>query len=327
MDVELGTIVLPSGLLVVGDMGYLGDWFGEGEPAPPQFEDPELAARAAEARDMRFTGPDAAAAAEAFDRQSQTYLYDVAPEDMLRLYEEAVGDRFDARLEEEPRRIPHAERARRAAQEGADFLINGVWFFAIGGLPAGRPLRVLATPHDQEGRWESVTVEVEADVPMASTEELGWVGVDWARLIFADLDCLNAWEHETPLDGRAEVAFWGADAGEAAWRFSAAELPEGVRGWEDLPMEEAAGRAIAIEEWAERKRKRVVVDFRPHSHHYAVMRAVRAFEHEAGTLDLAGGRVLGMMTTWGDGVFGVEVDRDESGTVVAVRVLLAPEDS
>ena len=322
MDVPLGTIVLPSGLLVVGDMGYLGMWSGDRRPEPPEEWGERVRERAAAARDMRFTGPDAEAAARAFGRQSQTYLYDVPPQEMRRLYGETVGaDAFDARLEEEPARVPHAERARRAAG-GHDFLVHGVPFVALGGLPVNEPLR-LSGRELERGVWESVTLQIRPDAAVASTAEIGQVGVDWARLIFADLVCLAAWEHEEALDGLADVAFWGLHEEKVARKFSAPKLPEGASGWENLPLEEAADRAVEIDEWAKGRRKPVAVDFRPHSHHHHVMRGIRAAEHEAGELELAGGRVLGLMTSVGDGVFPVELDRDAAGAPVALRVMLA----
>lgn len=56
------------------------------------------------------------------------------------------------------------------------------------------------------------------------------------------------------------------------------------------------------------------------------MRDVRAHPHEVGELDLAGGRVLAMMTSWGDGVFPVEAEYADDGSVLRVRVTLGGDD-
>jgi hypothetical protein len=64
----------------------------------------------------------------------------------------------------------------------------------------------------------------------------------------------------------------------------------------------------------------MMVYFRPHSHHWQVMRQVRASEFEAGSVDIGDARLLGAMTTWGDGYFPVSADLDASGALVAVRV-------
>jgi hypothetical protein len=330
--VVLGTITLPTGQLVVADMGYLDMWSGENEPAPPEVDDPALQARVDSAEDLRIVGPDAEPAARAFNRQSLTFLYDVPdPGGMVRLFDEVVGPMgFNALVEPEPRRVPHGERARRAiAAGGADFVINGVWVVAVGGLPAETPLRVVGLEVDYgQGvgrRWESVSVEL-TDAAAATTRDLGVVGVDWARLIFADPVCLDAWVHEEPLDGRADLVYWGADALECRSVFGGEALDEGALGWENLPVEEAADRGLSIETWRHEREKRLAVDFRPHSHHYRIMRAIRAHPREVGELDLAGGRVLALMTSWGDGIFPVEADCAADGSLLRVRVVLGDED-
>jgi hypothetical protein len=67
----------------------------------------------------------------------------------------------------------------------------------------------------------------------------------------------------------------------------------------------------------------MALDFRPHSHHWQVMRQVRASENETGTIDLGDARILFAMTSWGDGVFPAYADYDQDGSLVAVRVQLA----
>jgi hypothetical protein len=79
-------------------------------------------------------------------------------------------------------------------------------------------------------------------------------------------------------------------------------------------------KACAVQSWKEETGRRVMVDFRPHSHHWQVMRQIRASEVEAGTVDVGDARLLCVMTSWGDGYFPVSADLDGSGAVVAVRV-------
>jgi hypothetical protein len=68
----------------------------------------------------------------------------------------------------------------------------------------------------------------------------------------------------------------------------------------------------------------MAVDFRSHSHHWQIMRQVRASHVEAGSVELGDARVLCAMTSWGDGFFPVNADLDSSGDLLAVRVRFAP---
>jgi hypothetical protein len=308
----LGHVTVPSGVLVIGDMGYLGDWSGEDPPAPPPG--------VADVRDCRVVGADAAAAAARFNRQSLTYLYDIPDvADLRALFDESIGG-LDAELVEEDRRIPHRERAARAAAAGAgDFIINGVWFTVVA-LSADRALMVVGERDpDNADAWRWVEVVV-SEAPRAVTRKVGLVGVDWARLIVADADALSAWEHEDALDGLADVAFWGRDEDQAAKRFKPDRLREGVYGWPDLPLERAVALATEIDAWRRKKRRGLAVDFRPHSHHYYVMEQVRSSDTASGVITVGGADVLGF-GTWGDGIWEVEVDSDPEGQVVAVRVV------
>ncbi|MFE6554419.1 hypothetical protein ACFVHS_39430 [Streptomyces sp. NPDC057746] len=334
---RLGEISCPSGTLVVVDGGSLGLWSGERspseiDPALLGVEDPAMAAEYLNSVDFAAVGSDASAAVRSFDRQPGAMLHDIPASqagEFERTFEEhcrAAG--LDARLEALPGGEPHAQRVRRTVAEGGGgFLMFGVPVVAVGGVPRDRRLPALASRADfGDGvglRWSEISVRM-SDAPAESTVLLGDVGVDWARVLFGDGDALNAWQHDEPVDGLADVAFWGADAEEAAATFSAPELGEpgedGVRGRTGLAVAEAMEKALAVQSWKEETGRRMMVDFRPHSHHWQVMRQVRASEVEAGTVDVGDARLLCAMTSWGDGYFPVSADLDASGAVVAVRV-------
>ncbi|MFE2537523.1 hypothetical protein [Streptomyces sp. NPDC059371] len=334
---RLGEISCPSGALVIVDGGHLGLWSGERSPAEIDpallgVDDPVMAAEVLDSVDFAVVGPDASAAARGFDRQPGATLHDIPASrvaELERMFEEhcrAAG--LDARLEAVPGREPHAQRVRRAATEGGgSFLMFGVPVVAVGGVPRDRHLPVLASRVDFGGgvgpRWSEISVRM-SDAPTESSVLLGDIGVDWARVLFGDADALNAWQHDKPVDGLADVAFWGAAAEEAAAMFAAPELGEpgedGVRGWTGLAVAEAMEKARAVQSWKEETGRRMMVDFRPHSHHWQVMRQIRGSEVEAGTVDVGDARLLCAMTSWGDGYFPVSADLDESGAVVAVRV-------
>jgi hypothetical protein len=334
---RLGEIRCPSGTLVVIDGGHLGLWSGERSPAEIDpallgIHDPAMADDVLGSVDFAVAGPDAEAAARGFDRQPGLMLHDIPASrvaELRTLFEEHCrASGLDARLEALPSREPHAHRVRRtAAGGGGGFLMFGVPVVALGGVPRDRHLPVLAQRADAgDGagpRWSEMSVRW-GEGRVASSVPLGEVGVDWARLLFGDADALNAWRHDDPVDGLADVAFWGAAAEEAAATFAAPELgepgEEGVRGWTGLTVAEAIDTARAVLGWKEETGRRLMVDFRPHSHHWQVMRQVRACEPGAGTVDIGDARLLCAMTTWGDGRFPVSADLDASGAVVAIRV-------
>ncbi|MBY0398249.1 MAG: DUF2185 domain-containing protein, partial [Thermoleophilia bacterium] len=171
------------------------------------------------------------------------------------------------------------------------------------------------------GRWTSVWAEARPG-RVARSEKAGDVMVDEARLLFGDPEALGAWRHDDPLDGQADYVFWGADAERAARHLRAPRIGEGVFGWENLPVADAAHRAERAETLRQNRGWRFATDFRPHSHHWAAMRQVRVSGTEAGTVDTGAGRVCGFMTSWGDGIFPVFRDFDARGRLLRLRVEL-----
>ncbi|GGY54504.1 hypothetical protein GCM10010363_39660 [Streptomyces omiyaensis] len=338
---ELGTVRCPSGVLVLIDGGHLGLWSGERSPADIDpvllgIEDPDVAADVAGAVDFAVTGPDAATAVRTFGRQPGSRLHDIPASQAagvqaaFEVHCGAAG--LEARLEAVPGREAHAHRARRTAEEGGGgFLVFGVPVVAVGGVPRDRQLPVLAARvgHGEGAgeRWSEISIRT-GEGPVASSVPLGDIGVDWARVLFGDVDALSVWQHDEPVDGLADVAFWGAAADEAAALFAAPELgeagEEGVRGWTGLPLPEALHRARALSRWKDGTGWRMAVDFRPHSPHWRIMREVRASQVGAGSVDLGEARVLCAMTGRGDGFFPVTADLDASGCLLAVRVRLSP---
>ncbi|MET9878568.1 hypothetical protein ABZZ36_28625 [Actinacidiphila glaucinigra] len=334
---ELGAISCPSGTLVIIDGGYLGLWSGDRSPADIDpaalgIEDPAMAADVTGAIDFVVTGPDASEAVRTFDRQPGSRLHDI-PASKAAEFEATFDGHcrsagLDARLEALPVREAHARRARRTVEEGGgSFLMFGVPVVAVGGVPRSRHLPVMATRVDYGdgigARWSEISIRMD-EGQVASSVSLGDIGVDWARVLFGDVDALNTWQHDEPVDGLADVAFWGAAADEAAVTFAAPELGEpgedGVRGWTALPVLEAMDRARALSRWKDETGRRMAVDFRPHSHHWQIMREVRASQVEAGSVELGDARVLCAMTSWGDGLFPVIADLNASGDLLAVRV-------
>ncbi|GAA2215160.1 hypothetical protein GCM10009850_106270 [Nonomuraea monospora] len=336
---SLGSITCPSGRLVIADTGYLHLWSGDAPPAADEamlsaVDDPALRESIRASVDLAVVGPDAETAARSFNRQSGTWLYDIpghAVEQLVGVFAEHCREQgFDAWLEGQERRVTHRERVERAVRDGgSEFIMSGVPVVAIGGLPTDQEIVVTATSRDYGDigvGWESVILRVRSTQP-TSTRLLGHVGVDAARLSLIDADGLASWRHEEPIDGLADVAFWGRSVQEAAAAFSASLLAhpgeDGVYGWADLPVREAVDRAVALREWKDAVAERMIaIDFRPHSHHWQIMAQVRAARHEVGTIEVGGTRTMCFMTSWGDGFFPVAADYDADGHLAQIRIVL-----
>jgi hypothetical protein len=331
--VSIGTIDCPSGELVLIDGGYMNMWSGDGSPAEFDLDiaDPVLAASFAAAVDFDIVGPDAVAAARAFDRQPGTRLYDI-PEhgiaETRRDFDSMCAERgLNASLRALDR-VPHRERVRRTVREGGGggFLVNGVPIVAAG---LGEPeLPIGGVRVDFGGRvgeqWAVLSIGGLAG-EVAATTELGIVGVDHARVLIADADALSSWEHEMPLDGQADVAYWGAAASEVRAEFGGEPLVDqsDVLGWANLDVGSAFTQAQQLDAWrAANPDRKFAFDFRPHSHHWAALRAARSTEYEVGVFELDEVRSCLAITGWGDGMFPVLGDFDGEGMLVRVRLVL-----
>ncbi|WP_433512480.1 hypothetical protein ACQP2T_53555 [Nonomuraea sp. CA-143628] len=335
----LGSITCPSGRLVVADTGYLHLWSRDASPIADDFmlsavDDPALRESIRASVDLAVVGPDAESAARSFNRQSGTWLYDIpghGAEQLAGVFaEHCQAHGFNAWLERQEPRVAHRERVEHAVRAGgSEFIMNGVPIVAIGELPTDQEIAVTATSRDYGRigvRWESIALRVRFTQP-ASTRLLGHVGVDAGRLSLVDADGLASWRHKEPIDGMADVAFWGRSVKEAAVSFGASLLTnpgeDGVYGWADLPANEAVDRVIALQEWKQAVADRMIaVDFRPHSHHWQIMAKVRAAKHEAGTIEVDDTRTMCFMTSWGDGFFPIAADHDADGHLVQIRIML-----
>jgi hypothetical protein len=107
---------------------------------------------------------------------------------------------------------------------------------------------------------------------------------------------------------------------------AAPPLPEGW-GWRDIGSEEAKQRMQQVRSWLgpDGPNGRLALELRPHSHFYRVMEQIRSGPPEVGALVLDGAALLGLSTSWGDGLFPIWVDRDSAGAVVSIRLELGSE--
>jgi hypothetical protein len=193
-------------------------------------------------------------------------------------------------------------------------------------VPPDRALPVIAT-RVQHGRfpdrWDHVAVAL-SDAAAVRARKLGEAPADFARLMCMDHAAIDHWRHDDSLDQLADFVFWGQDEVALARALGARRLPGGDgHGWIDLPLADAEAHADRAAALKAEHRWRFTADLRRHSHHEQALAAARGSGHGAGTLELAGARVLLFATGWGEGVFPVYADLDADGRAVQIRVQLS----
>lgn len=335
---ELGTVNAPAGELVLIDFGLLSLWSGESDPAlDPNDVGEQVAALGNSAIDFEILGesPVAAGRATGLAAAVGRYVFDI-PADKADEMRDLVVSRarkrgFDVQVEPIPR-MPHRTRIARLLDDdpdGTEVRYGGPWAVAVRGLPASRQLRVRGArmPEDSpyRSRWHSIWVEADQQPP-DRCEDIGYVLVDEARLVFADPDALTAWRTGDPVDGLADLAFWGRDAPTLVSRTGAGALGDGTHGWAGLPVMDAVARARELARVKESEDLRFAFDFRPHDDHYRLLTLARSAPTESATVEIGGNLVCGFFTSWGDGAFPVRRDLTAEGTLCRLRVEVgAPE--
>lgn len=183
-------------------------------------------------------------------------------------------------------------------------------------------MRVLGErmPHPDGDRWRRVSLECRPQISGTRSEKAGDVGVDYARLLLADLDAIGAWQHEQSLDGLSDLVFWGRDAEQLAKKFAAPPVANEGFGWTDLNETAAVERAVKVEKYRDRKGLKCAIDYRPHSHHWQVMKETRTSSTESGMTVIEGMTVCNFVTTWGDGMFQVYGDFTAEDELVRIRI-------
>jgi hypothetical protein len=202
------------------------------------------------------------------------------------------------------------------------------WGVVVEGVPSG----TFAVEGERVGEgdwadcWREVWVAFGSD-RVTTSEKVGSVSVDFARLMFIDRHGIDAWRDDVALDGNADFVFWGRDAEALARAVDAPALGRGEWGWCDRPMDEIVALGERAERMKDERGWKLATDFRSHTHHFFVLAQARATHTGSGELELAGGRTCMFFTGWGDGVFPVFVDRGRDGKLVRIRVRLQTEDS
>lgn len=331
---HIGTILAPSGSLLLVDMGMLRFWSHDAIPGDAG-SDPDIPSRLG--CDYAIEGPDAEEAGRRFNRGANPrFLHDVPPD-----AEEAIQQSFsrcvsehslEAQLRRLDAQIPHLTRAQRMLGRGGGVVeFHGHRAIAIPDLRPDRDIQVQGEwmPEDGPfaGRYRRVTLECSPEQAAVRSELLGHVFVAKAQLGFFDLAALGSWSHDQSLDGKADVRIWGADEAQAAAQLDAPRIDTqtgGSFGWQDLPEVQATAlvdRLVALRAQG----LRVVHDYQPHSHHHQLLRQMWQTPTESGTISLAQARVSAFFTTWGDGAFEVHRELDQDDGLVRLRVELGTD--
>lgn len=330
---NLGFVTSRSGSLLVIDTGYLGIWSHNRAPLLPDhiLDSAEATKNANAFVDLKIEGADAEHAGRLLGMSPDPlYVFD-QPADHAELRERLQAlckeHKLDANFRVISPRIAHLKRVALALEQGGagEIQFHGVSAVVLGGVPTNCQIAVLGErmAEPDHFQWKTVFLQCRKDTSITHHEKIGHVGVDYARLLVADVAAIGMWKHEESLDGLADFVFWGRDAADAAEKVGAPELTEGNFGWTDLHEKDALKRAAEVQTYVERRNLKVAVDCRPHSHHWQVMKGTRESSTESGMTEIDGMTVCNFMTTWGDGLFEVYRDLNEVGELVQVRIELS----
>lgn len=335
----LGRVTCPGGDLFLIDFGLLRLWSGEAPPLlGPHLAAPDIVRMVNEASDFEIVGRDAVDVARLVDLAvvKGRFAFDVP--DAAFLSEKVAVICQEHCLEAEVvaiERVPHLDRLHRLLREapgGVEVPFPGGWGVAVRGVPAGSELQVLGRRMDPAGpdaaRWHAVWVQC-GSAPVAQSHEAGYVLVDEARLLFCDPQVLGGWRSDEPIDGLADVAFWGGDELAVAKQMGARPIdPSGDDhgyGWTGQRVDDALALVRQLEA-LKAEGLRFAFDYRPHDDHHRLLTQARSSTTESAVIEVGGESVTGLFTTWGDGAYPVYRDVAADGTLVAVRVELgAPE--
>ncbi len=323
---QLGVVGVPSGIVLLLDPGYLNLWSHDRPIGPPAAAAGEIGPIV----DLAIEGVDAEVAGKGFDRQPHPiYLFDI-PRKSLTEMEKLFGGfvrkhGYRAALKVLKERVRHRRRVDLALARtpgGAVVQFHGVLACAVGGLPKDRGLPIYGERMPDGpyfDRWRRIYLQL-SDAPIARSERIGDVFVDYARLMTACADGIGGWVHDKPMDGKADFVFWGLDAEQAARKVGAPRLSDDEFGWTDLVAAVAAEKGLKVEEVRSRDSLKFATDFRPHSHNYELLKQIRASSTESGGVALGASKACGFSTTWGDGIYPVLRDLAKDGSLVRLRI-------
>ncbi|HSS96562.1 MAG TPA: hypothetical protein VLK33_06025 [Terriglobales bacterium] len=329
---QLGVVTSRSGVLIFIDTGYLKLWSHHQTPQIPDgvLPDEESTTMANSFVDLRLVGNDAERAGHLLETSwHPLYLYDQPPVNVeleKKLDAIILENHLDAHFEVTNPRIPHRKRVDLALEYGrgaGEIQFHGIWAVAVSGIPTDQPLRVMGERCEEPNvdRWRRVIVQCRSNQNICKSFEVGLIGVDHARILIADVDALSNWKHEEPLDGQADYVFWGRDADLIADALKVPKIGNQEFGWLNISIDSAQENGITVQDYRDKHSLKIALDYRPHSHHWQAMKAVReGSPTESSTTDLDGLKICNFMTTWGDGLFSVHRDLGDNDELIQIRI-------
>ena len=204
---------------------------------------------------------------------------------------------------------PLAKRASAAAANGGGHLHD--WFCEAVAVPASPNKRLLVHVRTNKSYYDVLTIgtlEVELGRPWPNehTDEpihLADLPVDRCGTVLGDATALENFVgiNGSTIDGLADVTYMGRSAEDAYAHFGGEHVPSPspspgrVRGWLDLPLEEARQRAAALKAWSRDLGggTGLVASVAEHTHHELLSRAGWSHPLLAAVIDVAGCQVLG----------------------------------
>lgn len=208
---------------------------------------------------------------------------------------------------------PLSERASAAASMGGGHVHE--WMCEMAAVRAARdqPLKVRASTATSpfDGGPTIEVLEIDLGLPWAGTAGhepiiLGDLPVDRCGMVLGDALALDSWTgdgHPT-TDGLADVTYWGAYA-DAAHRQFGGDLilrhGSHVRGWLDLPLEDAKKLGNALNDWkGDEQGRGVMVAVDEHTDLHRFYRASWTHPLRIGAIKVADCPVLGINWDSGD---------------------------
>lgn len=207
------------------------------------------------------------------------------------------------------------ERARAMAGVGGGHLRDGLCeAVAVPARPDGTlTVRALTTPSVFDGEPVVSLLEIELGVPWPTGRapesiRLGDLPVDRCGMVVGDAVALDAWTGlgEPSDNGLADLSYWGRHAEAARAHFGGEQVgprcESGPHGWLDLPVAEAEQRAEVLADWTREHHQGIglVWSVEPHTDYYRAQRAGWDHPTDAGVIEVAGCRVLGLGWDPGD---------------------------
>jgi hypothetical protein len=335
----LGKVTAPSGVLILIDFGLMDLWTHDKPPlVPAGVLSEEALAAANNGVDFGIEGIDALLAGKKFDKQPHPlFLYDIPRHTVDEIKEGFASlikkENLNARLVELDQRVCPRKRVDQAVEHGigaAEVFLHGIHAIAISGLPPNQPLSIEGRPMEDgpfAKHWRDISLIIKPEAVVAQSIKIGHVAVDMGRLMFCDLDAMGEWQHQDTIDGLADLVFWGKDAQRLATKFGAMHIDGSIFGVINKPIDELAALAFQVQKHLELHHLVAAIDFRPHSDHWRMLKAVAECETESGDIELGKSRCCGFMTSWGDGFFPIYLELDEKAAPIKLRIELGTEET